>query len=115
MDLRWISDGSPADLRWTWIASYGNRRLKGGESASGWLHIRQPLAVGNSTPIVGNAAPAQYGARMREVSAVMGASGGGGSPHQMMRARESLGMMSRALFSGMEPPGGARVKVRGRR
>jgi hypothetical protein len=32
----------------------------------------------------------------------------------MMRARESLGMMSRALFSGMEPPGGARVKVRER-
>ena len=80
---------------------------------SGWLHIRQPLAVGNSTPILGNAASAQYGARMREVSAVMGASGGG-SLHQMMRARESLGMMSRALFSGMEPPGGARVKVRER-
>jgi hypothetical protein len=87
---------------------------------SGWLHIRQPLAVGNSTPIFGTAstvvgaASAQYGARARESSAVLGASGGGGSPHQMMRARESLGMMSRALFSGMEPPGGARVKVRGR-
>ena len=83
---------------------------------SGWLHIRQPLAVGNpSTPAstaVG-AASAHYGARVREASAVLGASGGG-SPHQMLRARESLGMMSRALFSGMEPPGGARVKVRER-
>ena len=83
---------------------------------SGWLHIRQPLAVGNpSTPAstaVG-AASAHYGARVREASAVLGARGGG-SLHQMMRARESLGMMSRALFSGMEPPGGARVKVRER-
>ena len=83
---------------------------------SGWLHIRQPLAVGNpsipASTAVG-AASAHYGARVREASAVLGASGGG-SLHQMMRARESLGMMSRALFSGMEPPGGARVKVRER-